>query len=509
MAGMAAPAPAGTTARGRGRAHLLARLARAEAGGGLGVAPLFDVRSERFALPIAELVDEEGLLRTCVVLGFSRCGRHLISHTPRASPASDGAAGHSLQLWALPEQSGGAARLLWSLPLFCSRAGEEWAAEEADDFAPPRALRLAVHEPPGGGLLAVVGALDAEEGVDADGGGADADDAEPSTVFVSVLPGPEAPPAATLVAAHFHFAAPRWIPPELSARPLALPDGALALALFDGERLAVVRAAPGARRDGDWIAPGSALALGADAPPEAAAAATLRWVRASAGARAGAGAPPAGGSREAAVSVDFPLFNAGAEVLLRACVLSRGIPRAAVLDYAAAPVAAAATAGGAAAAAAVFVVLLDEAHAAVRAAGVGRTVAVAWQVAAATGAPVSRAVELKIAPAALPRGARRLPAALARQVGAAIAALPRWARPPAPPGALPTTLTNASVLAAGRSAMRLVHPLLPLALAGFPRGPGASESDEEEENEEAEEEEEEEEEEQSDRLDGRAVPAEP
>jgi hypothetical protein len=489
-----APAPAGTAARGRARSHLLARLARAEAGGGLGAAPLFDALSERFALPIAELVDEDGLLLTCVVLGFSRCGRHLISHTPRASPASDGVGGHSLQLWALPACSPGRCRRLWTAPLFCSRGAAAWGAEEGDEFAPPRALRLAVHEPPGGGLLAIVGALDAEEGSDGDGG----DDAEPSTVFVSVLPGPEAPHASSLVAAHFHFAAPRWIGPELAARPLALPDNVLALAIFDGERLAIVRAAPGARADGDWLPPAAALAFRGDAPPETAAAATLRWVRTLAG--AGGGAPPAGGGGEAAVSVAFPLFRGGAEALLRDCVLGRGVPRAAVLDYAAAPVAAAAGAapaappalGAAPAAAAVLIVLLDAAHPAVRGGRAPPITTVAWQVDAVTGAPETlsarqRADEVGAVPAARARRMRRLPATLARRVGAEVAALPDWARPPAPPGALPTTLTNASVLAAGRSAARLVHPLLPLALAGFPRRPGASESDEDEDESEEEE----------------------
>ena len=100
----------------------------------------------RLQTPIASILDPAEELKSCVILGFSRGGGHLLSYT-----AADGREGYGLQLWAFARHE--PCRRLWSVPLFRAGGGVARRGSEEEEFDGPGALSVTIAETPGGELL--------------------------------------------------------------------------------------------------------------------------------------------------------------------------------------------------------------------------------------------------------------------------------------------------------------------------------------------------------------------
>lgn len=99
-------------------------------------------------------MDPEEQLKSCIILGFTRGGAHLLSYTSAPTAAADGHEGCALQLWAF--ELGAPCRKLWSVPLFRGSSSLEGSGGGEEDFA-EAPLAVTVAEAPGGQLLGECG----------------------------------------------------------------------------------------------------------------------------------------------------------------------------------------------------------------------------------------------------------------------------------------------------------------------------------------------------------------
>lgn len=112
---------------------------------------------QQLQLQIDDIIDSEGEIKSCVLLGFSRCGNFLMSYTTSPVAAADGLEGYCLQVWSFLNDS--PCRKLWNIPLFrvdtsCADSEDN---EGFDTCAVSGGLALTVAESADGSLLVVHG----------------------------------------------------------------------------------------------------------------------------------------------------------------------------------------------------------------------------------------------------------------------------------------------------------------------------------------------------------------